>query len=213
MIDGTMWKKGRVLFIFASSFRCTRDRIYKKWRCYQKSQQRLFTLFFFAVADFETMWTFSLLSSQFPKFVFLRRKFPINYKNKHFFHLVLKQKFSSMDTCITITRTLESNSREKPLEMQQNLSRRQKTKKDRIPASTPQCVSCIDSHDGFAVSSITFESSQSLAHSSRARSFQEYFPTQVSLKVPEINKMHWRQSAKRWETGHTSSHLTRQFSR
>lgn len=116
MIDGTMQKKGDSFVYFCQLLKDALEIGFTRIEEATRVNKEFHT--FFAVSS---RWEFLL---RFPKFVCFESKFPINYKNKHFFvhfeGVRVRKKFSSMDTCITITRTLKSNSREKSLEMQQN---------------------------------------------------------------------------------------------
>lgn len=94
-----------------------------------KSQQRIFTLFSSVWLGIVPKGSSSLLSLA-AKQKNLKNPISNNYENKHF--SVKELLFSSVDTCITITRTLYSNSREKSLEMQHKKFRvrKQKARRD-----------------------------------------------------------------------------------
>lgn len=141
------------------------------------------------------------------------------------------------DTCITITRTLQSNSKEKSLEMQHKMWRNfftfcfGKTKDERWN-SRFNATMCFMFSRCFLVMIFVSQVSLSSAVLSDS-SFNIYsdwvvarfteFPSQVSKngfkfieKLTRCIEGNQQKAMKRWETGHTSSHrmnLTQQFTR
>lgn len=121
----SQWWLMAIVFIFASfaTMRSSVDLQEMKKLPEATKVNKRFSHFFFAF--FILMWILEDEKKD-PKVCFLmpreveKKWISNNYKNKHFFHLwdVLKS-----DTCITATRTLQSNSREKSLEMQHEMLR------------------------------------------------------------------------------------------